>query len=608
MEIDRFQPTPRRIGTHLLLGILAALPVGVEGLQQANDVTAGVQACPAVQPLVRGIEGAAAHVRYLADDALEGREVGTRGARCASEYIADAFAAAGLEPAGAGRSYFQTFPVRAGSSLGNGNLLRNGAATYETESDWIPFGFAAQGEITAEMVYGGHGINRPEDTAGTYANLDLEGKIVVLEDGDPRAHSGQSLYSDSHFKATVAAGRGAAGMLVLLPEGVDLPDITSETRPSLGLPVAAVRGAAADALRHAAREGERVTVRSRVDPREVQARNVVALLPGSDPTLRDEVIILGAHYDHLGFGGESSLSPDETGTVHNGADDNASGTAALISVAQRMASAPARPARSVLFLAFTGEEKGLWGSAHYVKNPLIRIERTRAMLNMDMVGRLEEGGLTVFGVATAEEWTDLLQSANYASGAPLNIATAPDGFGPSDHSSFYGEGIPVLHFFTNTHEDYHRPSDDWQKIDASGLERVVALVQELALSLSGGPEVDEVALTAVTGAGNPHGGTLPAPDGDPNSSSGYGPYLGTIPDMTPSDFGVRLTGVRDGSPAQNAGLQKGDVIVLFAGKEITDLYAYTYALRDQKPGDEVEIQVVRGDERVTLKAVLGERR
>ena len=203
---------------------------------------------------------------------------------------------------------------------------------------------------------------------------------------------------------------------------------------------------------------------------------------------------------------------------------------------------------------------------------------------------------------------EVLETANHASGAPLNIATSPDGFGPSDHSSFYGEGIPVLHFFTNTHEDYHRPSDDWQKIDEAGVERVAALVGEVAVGLAGGSNVDEVALTAVSGAGNPHGGPLPEGDADSSASRGYGPYLGTIPDMTPSDFGVRLTGVREGSPAQDAGLQKGDVIVLFAGKEITDLYAYTYALRAQQPGDEVEIEVERDGERLTLRVVLGERR
>ena len=600
MEIDR---------TLLLLGILAALPVGVEGLSQSADSGGSAAACPEITRIVQGTEGPVAHIRYLADDALEGREVGTRGARCAADYIAGRLSQAGLQPAGSDGSYFQEFPVRAGTLLGSDNLLHEGSTSYEVTNDWIPFGFAGGGEATAPMVYGAHGISRPGDPNDEYPRLDLEGKIVVLEDGDPRSPSGQSLYADPHFKATVAAGRGAAGVLVLLPEGAGLPDMMFETRPSVRIPVAAVRGDAAEALRRASRASRSVTIRSYVGPREVKARNVVALLPGSDPVLRDEVVILGAHYDHLGFGGDNSLAPGATGAVHNGADDNASGTAALLEIAARLASGPVRPARSILFLAFTGEERGLWGSAHYVAEPLIPLHRTVAMLNMDMVGRLEGGGLTVFGVGTAEEWSDLLDIANRASGPPLRISTAPDGFGPSDHSSFYGEGVPVLHFFTNTHEDYHRPSDDWQKIDAEGLKRVASLVSEVASRLAGGAGVDQVALTAVVGAGDPHGGALPV-RGDPaaSSSSGYGPYLGTIPDMTPADSGVRLTGVRDGSPAQDAGIRKGDVIVEFAGKEITDLYAYSYALRDQAPGDEVEIVVVRDGVRVRLKAVLGERR
>ena len=238
----------------------------------------------------------------------------------------------------------------------------------------------------------------------------------------------------------------------------------------------AVRGDAAGRIRQAAQAGGTATLSTSVVPRVAEARNVVALLPGSDPDVADELVIIGAHYDHLGLGGDGSLDPDAMGVVHNGADDNASGSAALIEVAQRLSQGARRPGRSVLFLGFTGEEKGLWGSAHYVRNPLVPLERATAMLNMDMVGRLEGRTLTVMGVGTAEEWTEVLTAANQTLERPLRIATSPDGFGPSDHSSFYGEGIPVLHFFSNTHEDYHRPSDDFDKIDGEGLEDILELV------------------------------------------------------------------------------------------------------------------------------------
>ena len=208
------------------------------------------------------------------------------------------------------------------------------------------------------------------------------------------------------------------------------------------------------------------------------------------------------------------------------------------------------------------------------------------------------------GVGTAEEWTDILGTANQSLEQPLEIATAPDGFGPSDHSSFYGEGIPVLHFFSNTHEDYHRPSDDFDKIDGEGLESILGLVTEVAIAVAGEAGSDErVAITPIESVATPaHGHT------SSSSGGGYGPYLGSIPDMVPLEFGLRLSGVREGSPAQGGGLRKGDVVVEFGGKEIGDIYAYTYALRKHAPGDEVDIVVLREGERLTLTVTLGDRR
>jgi Zn-dependent M28 family amino/carboxypeptidase len=322
---------------------------------------------------------------------------------------------------------------------------------------------------------------------------------------------------------------------------------------------------------------------------------------------------VGAHYDHLGWGGEGSLAPD-TRAIHNGADDNASGTAALIETARRMVEGPA-PERSVLFIAFSGEEKGLLGSGYFVEEPTVPLGAAQAMINMDMVGRLRDNTLTVYGLGTAEEWDGLIDQANVAAARgtgsePMVLSKLPDGFGPSDHSSFYGHGIPVLHLFTNTHSQYHRPEDDWETVNGPGIDRVAAFATEIVRTLAGSPEAEAVALTPLEGAGNPHGAMVADSEGDPDAapSRGYGPYLGTIPDMAPVDFGVRLTGVREDSPAEEAGLRGGDVIVEFGGREVGDLYAYTYALRDHAPGDEVEIVVLRDGERVTLTAVLGQRR
>jgi hypothetical protein len=587
------------------LGVFLALLLPGWGALGSPALGQEVSACPIPETLVQDLDGPIAHVRYLADDALQGREVGTPGARCAAEYIASAFQDLGLQGAGPAGSYFQAFQVQMGSLLGEGNSLRISDETLDLQSDWAPFGFSSSGTVEAPLVYGGSGVSRPGSEEDRYAHLDLEGKVVVVEGSDPHGATGNSMAGDPHFKATVAAGRGAAAVLILLAEGEGFTDPVQEQRPGVKIPAIAIAGRGAEDLREAAERGAPAVLTTDLEPRMVEARNVVALLPGSDPTLAREVMVLGAHYDHLGLGGDGSLAPDAR-EVHNGADDNASGTAALIEIAARLTGMEGGPSRSVLFLAFTGEEKGLWGSGHYVKEPLLPLENTVAMMNMDMVGRLRENTLTVYGTGTAREWEDLLEEANQAQPEPFELAFIEDGFGPSDHSSFYGADIPVLMLFTNTHAEYHRPEDDWDLINREGLERIAAFGTDLVREVAGWESSPAMALTFVEGAGNPHGGAM-ASDEDAPPSRGYGAYMGTIPDMTPQDFGVRITGVREDSPAEKAGLRGGDVIVEFGGREITDLYAYTYALRDHAPGDEVEVVVLREEGRVTLTVVLGSR-
>ena len=563
--------------------------------------SATAQTCPDPAALTDGLDGAMAHIRYLADDRLEGRAVGSDGAHCAADYLAAQFSALGLEPAGSQGNYFQPFPIRKGADLGPDNRMVIAGRVFSAGTDWLPFGFSASANLEGELIFGGHGLSSPGNPEDRYARMDISDKIVVVEWGDPDAPRGASLRGDPHFKATVAAGRDAAGMLLLAPRGMELPLPDNETRGFLGIPVAVVSGAAAEAVRAASMEAAPVQLHTDVRATRVDAQNVVALLPGADPLLADEYVIVGAHYDHLGFGGDGSLAPDSR-DVHNGADDNASGTAAVIEIARALTEGP-RPDRSVLFIAFTGEERGLWGSALFVAQPTIDLESTVAMLNLDMVGRVVDDAVTIFGFGTAAEWDEVVDAANAAIAEPLDIAKAPDGYGASDHSSFYGEGIPVLHFFSNTHADYHRPSDDWPKINADGVERVTQLTAEVVRRVAKG------GATAVELIPIQQEQPSPAVSAEPSSSSrGYGPYLGTIPDMTPRDFGLRLTGVREGSPAAEAGLRPGDVVVEFDGKEIADIYAYTYALRAKEPGDEVVIVVERDGERVTATAVLGERR
>ena len=321
-------------------------------------------------------------------------------------------------------------------------------------------------------------------------------------------------------------------------------------------------------------------------------RNVVAILPGRDPALRDQYVVVGAHYDHLGRGGPGTLDPDSVGVPHNGADDNASGVAALLEVARRLALTP--PGRSVLFLAFSGEEQGLLGSTHYVKNPVVPNDRVVAMLNFDMVGRLRENKLVAYGVETATEFRGLLDSLNARAGFVLTAQGG--GYGPSDHTSFTIVRRPVLHFFTGTHPDYHRTSDDADKINVEGIERIAAFVAELTRAIGN----RGASLTFVESA-------PPAAPSGSSRSSGYGAYLGSIPDMTGNPGGVLLSGVRAGSPAEQAGIKAGDILVRIGTHDVPDLQAMTDALRAHAPGDVVEVVVRRNGELVTLKVTLGRR-
>ena len=324
-----------------------------------------------------------------------------------------------------------------------------------------------------------------------------------------------------------------------------------------------------------------------------RGNNVIGLLPGRDPVLRNEAVIVGAHYDHLGLGGFGSLDPDSTGKVHNGADDNASGSAMLIQIAARLAAAP--PARTVIFIAFSGEELGLLGSSYYVQEPIYPLSTTEAMINLDMVGRLRQGRLIVYGSQTAKEFPALLDSLNWYAG--FDLKAQGDGYGPSDQSPFYAAGRPVLHIFTDLHEDYHRTTDDWQKINLDGFKRVTDFAVGLVTALANRPHP----LTLVNSV-------TPEPVATTGSSDpGYGAYLGTVPDMLGSTGGVRLAGVRAGSPAEKAGLRGDDIITRIGSIEVSDLQAMTNALRSHQPGDTVDIVVRRGDRVTTVRATLGTR-
>lgn len=318
---------------------------------------------------------------------------------------------------------------------------------------------------------------------------------------------------------------------------------------------------------------------------EAEVKNVVAVLEGEGPHA-DETIVIGAHYDHLGRGGEGSLAPGVK-EIHNGADDNASGAAALVEVARQLAAREKKLPRRIVFIAFTGEERGLIGSARYCRDPLYPLENTIAMLNMDMVGRLNEDKLIIQGVDTATEFGPLIDGLNERYG--FKLTKQPGGFGPSDHASFYAKKVPVMHFFTGTHSDYHRPSDDYDKINLPGMRRVAEMVAETAVGLA---EADE----------RPHYLETKQPSG--GGGGGDRPYFGSIPDFSQDQPGYALTGVTKGGPAEKAGLKGGDIIIQLGESKVGNLEDFDSALRKFKAGDKAPVVVKRGKEELKFEVVL----
>jgi len=337
--------------------------------------------------------------------------------------------------------------------------------------------------------------------------------------------------------------------------------------------------------RSAELEGWTVTLETNIKQISSKVRNVIGVLEGQGP-LADQTIVVGAHYDHVGYGGSNSMAPG-VHEVHNGADDNASGTVALLELARRFGSMETPPPRRIVFIAFTAEERGLIGSAYYVQHPVFPLEKTIAMFNMDMVGRLDEDKLTVYGTGTSSRWKPLVVEAGEAAGFKLSLQ--PEGFGPSDHSSFYGKKIPVLHFFTGLHSDYHRPTDDVEKINLAGIERVLDMMETLIRKTLVNEETpDYVAIKQ---------------QADINRS-GSRPYFGSIPDFSSEGKGYGISGVSPGSPADRGGLKGGDRIIQLGEIKVNNLDDFDLALRRFSAGDLVDVTVLRDDQEVKTKVTL----
>ena len=578
------------------------------------------------------------HVKYLSSDALEGRGDGTAGLEKAAEYIAARFKDSGLLPAGDAGTYFQSFQAPVGSQLGTESRLtfKIGQETIEARPniDFVPFAAAdkEKAHVSGQLVFVGYGIAAEEYKYDDYKDLDVTDKVVLLLTHEPRENDPTSpfegteltMHGHDRTKTMNAKYRSARAVLIVEDpanhdsgqENLNDPSLAGQVE-ELGINAVRISRSLAQRLLDTQQRdllGIQKQIDGKMAPRSFPlsnvtadvyvdatrvlktVRNVVGLLPSTDAAAADETVVIGAHYDHLGKGGRSSMDSKSIGEIHNGADDNASGVAGVLELAAAFARDPGPRRRGYLFIAFAAEEIGLNGSAYWASHPTRPIDKVIAMLNMDMIGRVRDNQIILGGIGTSPAFPALVEAAAKAQG--LEPKSTKSGYGASDHTSFYVKNVPVLFFFSGLHSDYHRPTDDWDRINAEGAARVLAMVCDIASRLDawdGRPQFTKVDEPMTTGNVKGAGG-------------GYGTYFGSIPDMTADVKGVRFADIRPNSPAAKAGLLAGDVMIRFAGREVANLQDFSFLLRSHKPGETVDVTVMRNDQPLTVQVKLDVRR
>jgi Peptidase family M28/PDZ domain/PA domain len=575
-------------------------------------------------------------VKTLTAPEMEGRGPGTKGLSKAAHVIEQRYKSLGLQPAGK-NGFLQPFDVITGARLRLGNQLRkdvhgvNGfhlRENFKLNEDFVPLSFSANGSLSSSVVFAGYGITAPDFGYDDYAGIDVKDRIVVVLRKEPPGFTAKTGLSESQHsqvitKAINARNHGAKAMILIngalapgeedtltrfqsTDSGLDAgilclqaknsvvePWLSSDGKSALSvqkqidsstLPVSLPQGSL----------GETITVRVAIERIHANVRNVLAYLPGKT----DEYVILGAHYDHLGRGDSHSMAPSLIGQIHPGADDNASGTSGVLELARLFAPLKGQLQRGILFANFAGEELGLLGSAAWVRNPTLPLDKAVAMLNMDMIGRIKDDKVYIGGLGTGSTFQSILDQAE--SHTAFKYENSPGGYSSSDHTSFVTKHIPVLFFFSGLHSDYHKPSDTWEKINANAAAHLLDLVSNITLSID--TAADRPTFVAVVENPNPHMGTLSG------SGGGYGPYFGSIPDFGQIENGVRFSDVKPGSPAAKAGFQAGDVLIQFGDKPIKNLYDFTDALRRSKVGDTLEVTVLRDGKPMTASVTLEQRK
>jgi aminopeptidase YwaD len=558
-----------------------------------------------------------ADVYYLASDSLKGRKPGTPGGNLAAEYIRKQFQASNLKMLS--DNGFQYFEIISDVALGGINSLKFEGFQGEVKKDFMPLAYSSNGALNALAVFAGYGFDIDQDSLKwkDYEGMDVKGKWVMILRADPELDSMESKFipfSDLRGKILTAKDHGAAGVLVVTPVALDKEDkliqlSTDNNDVTSGIPVINIKRKVANLLIQSS--GFRIDSLEKLLNKTKQPRsfgiplmvdattsillkrdkteNVIGLLVGNDPLLKDEYIVIGGHYDHLGFGGTGSGSrvPD-TVAVHNGADDNASGTAMVIELAGKLASVKKDLKRSIIFVSFGGEEMGLLGSKYFVDHCPIDIKKVKAMFNFDMVGRFDKdkNSISVSGTGTAIESDSIVKK--YENGLSFSVTHSPDGYGPSDHAAFYSSNIPVLYFTTGAHTDYHTPLDDADKLDYEKEKEIGDFAYNIIM------DVDDMSKPLAFKASGS------------KESSGRGGRrlnvkLGIMPDFSGTEKqGLRVDGVTKDGPAYKGGILKGDIIISINGMKVRDIYEYMSRLGKLKHGQTISVEVIREEKNEIL--------
>jgi aminopeptidase YwaD len=550
------------------------------------------------------------YVQFLASDSLKGRKPGTAEINVAAGYIRDHFKSAGLKLLG--ENGFQWFEIVTDVTLTGKNALSFGDFEAAIKKNFIPLSFSGSATVNAPVVFAGYGFDLNLDSLkwSDYKGIDVKGKWVMVFRADPELDNSDSKFipfSDVRSKVLTAKDHGAAGMLLVTPKGQEkedklMPLAVENNEVTAGIPILNITRETADKILKSSGftvdSLERVIVASKsprsFDPgiivngtadvlqKREKTANVLALLEGNDPVLKDEYLVVGGHYDHLGFGGPGSGSrmPD-TSAVHNGADDNASGTAMVMELARRHAQEKKDLKRSIVFVAFSAEEIGLIGSRYFIDNSPVELKKIKAMFNFDMVGRFdkEKNSISVSGTGTSAEADSILKSLEAS--VPFAVVHSPDGYGPSDHASFYSSSIPVFYYTTGVHMDYHTPFDDAGKLDYDAEKQIGDYAAGVILAVDNLPK----ALTF-------------RESGKKQSAGRTGRQLkvtlGIMPDFAGSEKkGLRVDGVTKDAPADKGGMKKGDIITGINGMPVGDIYEYMARLKKLKHGMTVNVEVIR---------------